>query len=170
MTNAGEEDMSSGDFVNDYLLYLLAAASEAASAQFHAHVREQGVRVPEWRILACLHDQDGQMVTRLAGYALIEQSRLTKIIAQMEDRGLVTRRGDSKDRRRVRVFLTPAGRELADRLVADARHHEADLLQRLRGSDGARIKPALRAILQNLSQADPAEQQKMPATVATDPS
>ncbi len=138
-------------FVDDYLLYLLAAASEAASAQFHAHVRKQGVRVPEWRVLACLYDQDGEMVTRLADYALIEQSRLTRIIGQMASRGLVTRRGDVEDRRRVRVFLTEEGRALASRLVADARHHETDVLRRLEGGDGARIKPALRAILENLA-------------------
>ncbi|MEY8841745.1 MarR family winged helix-turn-helix transcriptional regulator, partial [Cribrihabitans sp. XS_ASV171] len=114
-----------------------------------------GLRVPEWRVLACLHDQDGEMVTRLASYALIEQSRLTKIIAQMEQRGLVIRRGDSKDRRRVRVYLTDAGRELACALVADARRHESDLLLRLEGSDGARIKRSLRAILANLSAENP---------------
>lgn len=139
-------------FVHDYLLYLLAAASEAASAQFHAHVRREGLRVPEWRVLACLHDQDGEMVTRLAGYALIEQSRLTKIIAQMDARGLVTRRGDAEDRRRVRVYLTEDGRALATRLVADARHHEAEVLRRLEGSDGARIKHALSAIIDSLAE------------------
>jgi DNA-binding MarR family transcriptional regulator len=142
-------------FVDDYLLYLLAAVSEAASDQFHAHVRKQGLRVPEWRVLACLHDKEGEMVTRLAAYALIEQSRLTKIIAQMEERGLVLRKGDPQDRRRVRVYLTETGGELADRLVADARKHEADLLRRLEGSDGARIKRSLRAILENLSEDDP---------------
>jgi DNA-binding MarR family transcriptional regulator len=155
ITSDGPEGRAPGrrpeGFVDDYLLYLLAAASEAASTQFHAHVREQGVRVPEWRVLACLYDQDGEMVTRLADYALIEQSRLTRIIGQMAGRGLVTRRGDDEDRRRVRVFLTDEGRALAARLVADARRHEADVLRRLEGGDGARIKPALRAILENLA-------------------
>ena len=33
-------------FVDTYLLYLLAAASERASAQFHARVRQDGLRVP----------------------------------------------------------------------------------------------------------------------------
>ena len=31
-------------FVPNYLLYLLAAASEAASARFHSHVRTRGLR------------------------------------------------------------------------------------------------------------------------------
>ena len=90
-------------FVGDYLLYLLAAASDAASAQFHAHVRQAGLRVPEWRILACLYDGDGAMITQLARVALVEQSRLTRIIMQMDARGLVHRKSDPSDGRRVRV-------------------------------------------------------------------
>lgn len=39
------------EFAADYLLYLLAAASEAASAEFHAEIREAGLRVPEWHFL-----------------------------------------------------------------------------------------------------------------------
>ena len=134
-------------FVSDYLLYLLAAASEAASAQFHAHVRDNGLRVPEWRVLAWLHDRDGEMITRLARISLIEQSRLTKIIIQMEERGLVRRQGDKQDRRRVRVWLTEHGRPLAARLVADARTHETGLLSKLEGGDAARLKQALTTLL-----------------------
>ncbi|MFZ1814691.1 MAG: MarR family winged helix-turn-helix transcriptional regulator [Rhizobiaceae bacterium] len=141
-------------FVPDYLLYLLAAASEAASGQFHAHVRASGLRVPEWRVLACLTDWDGSMVTELSRYAMIEQSRLTKIIIQMDERGLVSRRDDPADRRRVRIFLTDKGRELAERLVSDARQHEAELLGSLEGTAGAQIKRTLNALLENLEAND----------------
>lgn len=137
-------------FVSDYLLYLMAAASEAASGQFHEEVRKEGLRVPEWRVLACLHDRDGSMITRLAGFALVEQSRLTRIIGQMDARGLVSRRGDPDDRRRVRVYLTASGRDLAERLVIRARAHEMHLLKTLQDSDGARLKPALRSLLEVL--------------------
>jgi DNA-binding MarR family transcriptional regulator len=142
-------------FVPNYLLYLLAAASEAASARFHSHVRTRGLRVPEWRVMACLTDTDGSMVTELARYAMIEQSRLTKIIIQMDARGLVKRRSDPKDGRRVRVFLTAAGRELADELVADARTHELELLQSFQGSEGAEIKDTLRALIRHLESDQP---------------
>ncbi|WP_295812048.1 MarR family winged helix-turn-helix transcriptional regulator [uncultured Nitratireductor sp.] len=133
-------------FVGDYLLYLLAAASDAASADFHAHVREQGLRVPEWRILACLSDEDGQMVTQLAQLALIEQSHLTKIVDQMAAKGLVKRRSDERDRRRVRVFLTAAGRALGARLVDQARAHEHAIIARLRPGEAALLKDALKHI------------------------
>jgi len=137
-------------FVSSYLLYLLAASSEAASAQFHQHVRSKGLRVPEWRVLACLCDEDGLMITRLAEFALVEQSRLTRIIDQMEHRGLVERRADEEDRRRSRVHLTQNGRELSSALEEDAKTHETKLLGILEDTDAARIKPALRALLKSL--------------------
>ena len=96
---------------------LLAAASEGASAEFHAKVREQGLRVPEWRVLAILVEQDGAMITRLAKFALMEQSRLTRIIDQMIERGLVRRAPDREDGRRVRIWLTPDGRRRAEALA-----------------------------------------------------
>lgn len=151
-TQPEENPSASAAFVPDYLLYLLAAASDAASAQFHAQVRKTGLRVPEWRVLACLSDQDGAMVTHLAKIALAEQSRLTRIIIQMEDRGLVVRRHDPEDGRRVRVFLTDQGRAIANELVPQARQHETELLELLQTNEGATLKPALKSLLAALDE------------------
>ena len=145
-----DSDQAGGFHVSDYLLYLLAAVSERASNQFHARVRKEGLRVPEWRVLACLYDEDGAMITQLARFALLEQSRLTKIIDQMAARGLVARRDDPGDKRRVRVFLTEHGRSLADRLVADALQHEAGILAALDGDEAAGLKPVLKALLDRM--------------------
>ncbi|TNF57566.1 MAG: MarR family transcriptional regulator [Rhodobacteraceae bacterium] len=142
--------ITSAPFVDEYLLYLLAAVSDRASAQFHARARKAGLRVPEWRVLACLTDEDGAMVTRLARLSLLEQSRLTRIIDQMAEKGLVLRRPDPEDARRVRVFLTPDGRALATRLVEDARRHEAGVLDLLPARDAAQLKPVLKALLARL--------------------
>ena len=133
-------------FVADYLLYLMAAASAAVSGEFHEQVRARGIRVPEWRVLACLADRDGQMVTQVAAIALLEQSRLTKTIDQMAAKGLVRRRGDMKDRRRVRVFLTAAGRRIAGELVAAARAHEAGILAQLAPGEPEVLKAVLKRI------------------------
>lgn len=140
-------------FVPDYLLFLLASTSAAASAEFHAVVRANGLRVREWRVLACLRDRDGQMTTRLAELALLEQSRLTRIIDRMEARGLVVRRNDARDRRRVRVHLTAAGADLADEMVEKARIHEATLIERLPGASGQQIKRLLKLVHQQLVEA-----------------
>ncbi|AEV37341.1 Bacterial regulatory protein, MarR [Pseudovibrio sp. FO-BEG1] len=137
-------------FVDGYLLYLLASASHLASGQFHEELRGAGIRVPEWRVLACLRDEDGQMVTQLARFALMEQSHLTKTIDQMTERGLVTRRSDEVDRRRVRIFLSDKGRELANGLVSQAKAHEDRLVQQLGASDIAQIKSFLSHMVETL--------------------
>ena len=140
-----------GKFVSSYLLYLLAASSEAASHQFHIRVRELGLRVPEWRVLACLYDQDGLMITQLARYSLMEQSRMTRIVDQMEKRGLVVRKNDEGDGRRVRVHLTDAGQKLSSDVVEEAMEHERTLLSALNQADADRIKPSLERLLASLN-------------------
>lgn len=145
-------DLPSDGFVANYLLYLLAAASDAASAQFHTHVRAQQLRVVEWRVLCCLNEGNGQMITRLAKVALYEQSRMTRIIEKMEDRGLVERRPDPDDGRRVRVHLTQEGKNISDRLVRDARNHEKKLLDAVAHEEGSDIKTVLKALIEHLEE------------------
>lgn len=144
------DDGSAHRFLEDYLLFLLAAASASASAGFHAIVRDHGLRVPEWRALACLHDKDGQMITRLAALALMEQSAMTRVIERMEERSLVERRGDMRDRRRVRVFLAPKGQAVVHALVQQAREHEAQVMALLPAGERNRIKASLMRLIQAL--------------------
>src|SRR5690349_16970099 len=112
------------DFVEDYLLYLLARASAGASTQFHAIVKEKGLSVLEWRVLGQLASGPAT-VSMLAERALSQQPTLTKVLDRMVADGLVVRLGDTVDRRRVLLRLTEKGRRLAAELVPLAREHEA---------------------------------------------
>lgn len=144
MPDVAEAEMRRKDrFLDDYMLFLLASVSAAASEGFHAIVRDRGLKVPEWRVLASLYDSDGQMITRLAALAMMEQSRLTRIVERMDERGLVARSDDKADRRRVRVFLTDKGRALARDMVAEARDHEARLLALLPSGEARHLKRLL---------------------------
>ena len=80
MDKASQETQKEPSFVSNYLLYLLGTSSGKASLQFHKLVRQRGLRVPEWRVLACLVDNDGLMITQLAELSLLEQSRMTRIV------------------------------------------------------------------------------------------
>jgi len=147
----GVMDEKKETFVSSYLLYLLAASSESASGQFHDVVRSKGLRVPEWRVLACLIDQDGLMTTKLASYAMCEQSRMSRILDQMQTKDLIRRHTGEGDKRRVAIHLTDKGRGLAMELVDLARNHEAKLLALLKETDANRLKPALQTLLAVLS-------------------
>jgi DNA-binding MarR family transcriptional regulator len=134
-------------FVNDYLLYLLARASSEVSAQFHQRLKTHGLQVAEWRVLASLSDGDGMTIGELAARALQRQPTMTKIITRMADAGLVERRPDASDRRKVRIFITGDGRRRVDDALADAKAHEQEVLADYSPTEAAQMKLMLRALV-----------------------
>jgi len=130
-------------FVPNYLAYLLARASFVVSNEFHARLKDWGLSMPEWRVLACLSDVEGLAVGELAAMALMKQPRLTKVLDRMEDQGLVERRGATDDRRRTPIHLTPKGRATVKPVLRAARAHEAALLEHFSEEERAVIKHAL---------------------------
>ena len=145
-------------FVDDYLLSLLARASHAVSAEFHARLRARGVGVPVWRVLATLSGGmshggggtdggPGETVTGLARACLLQQPTMTKVLDRMERDGLVRRSPDAADRRVVRVALTQRGTAMVAELLVAARAHEAELLARHPEAEAEAIKDLLRGLI-----------------------
>ena len=82
-----------GRFVDGYLAYLLAQASQRISAEFHLQVRAAGLSVTEWRVLASLEGSAGETIGTLAVLAITKQPTLSKVVQRMEADGLVERTG-----------------------------------------------------------------------------
>mgnify|MGYP003627334890 FL=1 len=135
-------------FVDDYLLYLLARASSEVSAQFHADLKQYGLQVSEWRVLASLSDGDGMLTGELAARALQQQPTMTKTIDRMVRSGLVTRRRGAPDRRQVRVYITPEGRRRVENALAAAKRHEAEVLSEYSREEADRLKSMLRTLIE----------------------
>lgn len=150
------EDASS-PFVDDYLLYLLAAASHALSSQFHREVKARGVKVQTWRVLACLIDRPGLMLTELAQFVLLEQSHLTKIIDQLQTSGLVEKQHDTRDRRKIKIYITDRGRELVAPLITTAKSHERQATDILTRTEEKNLKAILYKLIRQHRQAGTAQ-------------
>lgn len=119
---------SRGSFAEGYLSYLLSRASHIVASGFHKKLKNYKLTVPEYRVLACLTGAEGLGVGDLAAMAIMEQSRMTKILDRMEKQGFVERRSDAKDRRRVLIHLTDEGRTRAAPVLRAAKEHEANML------------------------------------------
>ena len=133
-------------FVDDYLLFQLARASHVLSGEFHSYLKDQGVKIYTWRVLACLVDKPGLMLTQLSRRVFYEQSRLTKIIDQMVAEGLVTKVGDKLDRRKTALFVTDKGAEIVRPLVVKAQEHEESSLVILTARERKSFKKILRKL------------------------
>ena len=141
-------ESATGRFIDDYLLYLMARASHLISAEFHQELRKRGVSVPVWRVLASLvGSPTGETVTGLADTCLLQQPTMTKLLDRMVRDGLVRRAQDGRDRRVVRVELTPQGEAKALELVAAAKQHEATVLARHPEAAPGALKELMRAMM-----------------------
>ena len=124
---------------------LLADAAFVVVQGFADELRRRGASLPVWRVLAALSARPGETVTGLAEACLLQQPTMTKLLDRMVREGLVTRAPDARDRRVVRVALTPEGEAKAAGLVAAAERYEAGFLAR--HPQAAGIKAVLRDIV-----------------------
>jgi MarR family transcriptional regulator, organic hydroperoxide resistance regulator len=154
-SSAQPKRIGTGNFVEDYLLYLLSRVSHVLSGEFHNLLRRRHVSVPVWRVLASLSGSKGETVTGLAEVCLLQQPTMTKLLDRMVRDGLVTRAQDARDRRVVRVALTAEGESLAAELITAARQHEAAVLARFPELEAMDLKASLRAVLERETKSHP---------------
>lgn len=134
-------------FVDGYLSYLLAAASERVSRDFHRQLRPYGLSVANWRVLATLSDGDSLSVGDLARIVLFQQPTLTKLLARMARARLVELRTDPADRRRTLVRISASGRKTVGPLLARAKAHERACLASYSATEVAKVKRILKDLL-----------------------
>lgn len=94
----------------------LLRAREAVMARFRPMLAAHDINEQQWRVLRVL-DEGGEMdAAEVAGRAAILAPSLTRMIRAMSDRGLITRRKDRTDGRRVLLALAPEGAALIARV------------------------------------------------------
>lgn len=76
----------------------------------------RGTTRAQWIVLFRLRDQEGLSQVDLADVLELQPISLVRLLDRLVEQGLVERRSDPKDRRTNRLFLTAAGRQLADDL------------------------------------------------------
>ncbi|OON83010.1 transcriptional regulator [Streptomyces tsukubensis] len=105
---------------------LLRGIGKLSQALFR--IGDFGLSRSHMGVLDAMEDRP-RRVTELATYTGVTQPRVTVVLQDLEDRGLVERRRSAKDRRAVEASLTPAG---ADLLRQGRQRMSAALLDALR--------------------------------------
>jgi homoprotocatechuate degradation regulator HpaR len=90
----------------------LIMAREAVLAPLRPVLREHNVTEQQWRVLRVINERVSTDATGLAEVGLLHAPSVTRILKELEERGLIVRKPDPEDGRRVMIGLTPLGREL----------------------------------------------------------
>jgi DNA-binding MarR family transcriptional regulator len=136
--------------LDDYLPYLLNRAGARIATAFSGRMLRLDASLQVWRVLAALRERDGRRMGDLSETTSIEVSTLTRLVDNMEKRGLVARRADPADARAVALHVTPAGRRLTRRILPIARRYEAVALRGFTARETEILKQALRRLYDNM--------------------
>jgi homoprotocatechuate degradation regulator HpaR len=90
----------------------LLRAREAVMRHFRPELRNRGVTEQQWRVLRALAGQDALEITALAARTCLLAPSVSRILPDLEARGLIRRRPVESDLRRSTVSLEPAGLKL----------------------------------------------------------
>lgn len=92
--------------------YRIKLLSQLMSRYFQEKIEPFGLTPFHWVVLCCLWEEDGLATCAIGDKLQQVGGTLTGVLDRMEERDLIRRERDSKDRRMVRIWLTDAGREL----------------------------------------------------------
>jgi homoprotocatechuate degradation regulator HpaR len=105
----------------------LLRAREAVMDRFRPMLRAHGVTEQQWRVLRALTETGEVEVTALAAKSCILMPSLSRILRNLEVRGLIERRVPAHDQRRSSITLSATGRQLIDTVAPHSEAHYADI-------------------------------------------
>lgn len=130
--------------------YLVRRVGVRIGELFDRRIAQYGISVSMYRVLASLHEQDGQQLGKLAGMTSIEVSTLSRLVGTLVRRGLVTRRRPERNGRIVEIALSAKGRTLVVELLPIGAHYESVAIAGLDASAVGLLKSQLRIAYDNL--------------------
>ncbi|MGW0292218.1 MarR family winged helix-turn-helix transcriptional regulator [Streptomyces tuirus] len=116
-----------------------------------APLRRAGLSRPEFDLLGALRRTGHELTPGdLARETFSSGAAVTKRLKQLTERGLVERRGDTRDRRVVHLRLTDAGRDLVDGVLPVQLAYETAVLSGMDGPEQGELAALLGELLSQL--------------------
>ena len=99
---------------------LMLAAREAVTQRFRHLSAAHGLTEQQWRVIRALAEVDCLEIVALSARCRIHAASLSRILPRLNKIGLIQRRSDAADHRRVMVSLAPRGRRVLDEIIPES--------------------------------------------------
>lgn len=90
----------------------LLSTREAVMAPIRPVLRDANITEQQWRVLRVLGERDELDAVKITQMAMLLPPSVTRILRELEERKLITRRPDANDGRRSIISITAKGRQL----------------------------------------------------------
>lgn len=139
--------MADGRSLDDNIGVRLSRLAEVFTRLARLGVEQPyGLRSTELRILNTLDGAESVPINAIARKTHVDKAWISRSVRDLEAKGLVGRRADTEDSRKMHAFLTDPGRALLNEIRPSARAAE---LRVLAGTDEERLKADLDSVLHN---------------------
>lgn len=104
--------------LNSQLCFSLYSTSLAMSKLYKPLLEKLGLTYPQYLMMLVLWEEDGITATELGQHLGQDKGALSPVIKRLESQGLIDRRRDPRDERRMHLQLTATGKALRRRAEA----------------------------------------------------
>ncbi|MBU2983182.1 MarR family transcriptional regulator [Lentibacter algarum] len=128
-----------------FLPYLLNQAAEESSLAFQRIYKDRyGMLRTEWRVLFHLGIYGTLSAKEIGERTKMHKTKISRAVAKLEERRLLTRQRDEADRRLEYLTLTAAGQAAYVDLRSVAKEYDAGLAEQFSPEDIAKLRQMLR--------------------------
>lgn len=131
--------------------YRIKLCSQMLSRKFQEQLEPFGLTPCHWIVLCCLWQEDGLPTSTIGERVQQVGGTLTGVLDRMEERGLVYRHRDHRDRRIYRIWLTPAGSQLEEHLPPIAQNVTEQALSGLNTAERQQLSQLIDRAIANLT-------------------
>jgi DNA-binding MarR family transcriptional regulator len=134
-------------YVPAFVTFIANKLSNSATSVYQ---RNFGINVTEWRIMTQLALEPGIPASRICQVIGFNKGPISRTLAVMQKRGLITIRTDPNDGRTHSIALTAKGRGIHDKVIVVALEREKRLLSCLKADEREMLIELLRRLHNNL--------------------
>jgi len=131
---------------------LIRATFRALNHLTRPAIEAMGLTLPRLWVLVHIESQPGLTMSELARRMTLSRSAITALVDELVKAEWVVREADASDRRVIRLYLTPDGRDTMNRALDVRVAVVDDALQRLPAGEGDALLAGLEKLARELMQ------------------
>lgn len=137
--------------LEDFLTFRLSVLSNMLDRQStHMLAENFGLKLAEWRVLACLARFDDMTVRAVVDRIQIDKAQVSRSADSLEAAGYLRRRADPTDGRSVLLAITRKGRSLYERMIPLSRVRQKMLLDHMTEAERKAVFRAIDRLAEHL--------------------
>lgn len=131
--------------------YRIKLLAQLLGRTFQERLEPFGLTLCHWVVLCCLWEEDGLPTSTISERVQQVGGTLTGVLDRMEERGLVRRERDLRDRRIWRIWLTELGQQLQEELPPIAQDIREQAMAGIAKAEQERLSQLVDRAIANLS-------------------